>query len=126
MPRAFASGSFRRRAARYGETVTFQNEDITVDTSTDWDDESVTTEQVSPTAVVQLARAGTTVRDVRGDEVAVDALVFVHADDLGAFSIADAEAGGPTKVFPASGGEYMVVVDNLTAGDVHELQVTRI
>lgn len=126
MPRTFPSGSFRRRAARYGETVTFLNEDITVDTSTDWDDESVTTAQVSPTAVVQITRAGLTVRDVRGDEVDVDALVFVHDDELGGFSIAEGGEGGPTKVTPASGGDYMVVVDRLTAADVHEVQVTRV
>lgn len=126
MPRGFPTGSFRRRVATYGERVTFVNEVITADSTTDWDDETVTTTQVSPLAVVQTPRQGVVTRSPEGDEVDVDASVYVHDRDLGGFPIRDGAEGGPTKLTLADGREFMVVTDNVTAANVHELQATRV
>lgn len=124
-PAGFPGGSFRRRVSQYGESVTFENDVISTDDTTDWDDATITTTTTTTDAVVQRQSVGRTARDAEGDEVLVSATVYVHDDDLDGFEIRDGAMGAPTTITVASGVEYVTLIDSLRPNGVHEIEVTR-
>ena len=111
--------------ATYGERVTLVNEDVTVDETTEWNDETRSTTTVSPLALVDRGTAPTAVRGERRGEVDADAVVRIPDSALGGFTVRDYD-DDKTTVTDAQGREYVVVRDHLNGANVHEIAARRV
>lgn len=121
----FPPGSFKRRVAKYGEDIDLRNDAVATDENTDWNDQTVTTTTTTVPGVIQKQRTGVITRTEEGDEVEVDAAIYVHDDELGAFPIRDGAEGSPTVV-TARGVEFVVLTETVRPNGVHEIEVSRV
>jgi len=124
-PRGFPRGTAHRRIATYGEALTFENVDVSVDETSAWNDETRTVEMVTATGLVDRGRSATPERGERRDSVDADATVRVPDDELGGFEVRD-YGDDKTTVTTDGGRKFVVVRDHLNGANVHEILVNRV
>lgn len=117
-----AGGSTARRFIRlHGDDVVFTNETVTVDTDTDWDDETYSVVSVTYPTIISRTRVRAT-RDTE-QEIGVDTevgyVLYVAHDDSDAFDIRDSRGANPPTTATFGETDYEVVgvqthIDGLT------------
>lgn len=118
-------GYARQQITRYGQTVTLSTETVTVDHSTDWDDETYTEESDTDVkAIVNTPRSATTEGSETGRGVNVDRIVFLR-DDVD-HTIRDGTGDATPTVVTIDGVKYAVQQFENRANGVYRLEVGRV
>ena len=105
-----------RRIATYGDAVTLRSETTTIDATTDWEDESTTETETTVNAIVRDANRPSRQRDEVGDEIDLDVVAYIYADDLDGFTLHEYDDDGDSWLTHDS-TEYRVVrVRGYTSG----------